>query len=303
MDVYSMYLWENREDVRLTAYITPKDPREPENSLRPAVIILPGGAYTSCTKHSGEGDGAALAFSSVGFQTFVLEYSVGTQARFPQPMIDYAATVKVIRDNAVEWNTDADRLSVLGFSAGGHLAGMIATAWHIMFNNEVVGLKPEHLKPVCAMLIYAVLDYKMQKEYSGSINSVSQMFINTFGTENPTEEQLIAFSPVRLVSEKTCPVFLAAAVDDSIVPSAQTIKMASALAEKKVPYELHMFENGDHMFATGLDREMPWRLDKKFAVSEWVLHAQKFLLRHVEPEVAAKDIRPIGKINHSKIRK
>ena len=297
MEIYSVYPWKGNDKVRLTAYIHQPGPREPKSAGRPAVIVMPGGAYCSVFKGSAEGDGAALAFSAEGYQTFVLEYTVGSEARFPAQILDYAASVKVIREHASEWNTDTERISVLGFSAGGHLAGMIATAWHLPRFAQAVGLEPINLKPLCAMLLYGVLDLSIQLEYNKRSGGGGSMFLNVFGTEEPTEDMMKAFSPAQLVTENTCPVFLAAARNDSMVPSVQTLKMALMLSNRKIPYELHLFENGDHLFATGQSHDIPWREDLKYTASAWLPLAKKFLLRHAAPETAEHEQRILSPIN------
>lgn len=105
---------------------------------RPAMIVLPGGGYGMCSER--EADPVALAYAKVGFQTFILNYTLKSVDRWPAPLNDYDRAVEYIRDHAEELGVDVTKISCVGFSAGGHLAAMAATS--------------AKNKPVAAVLCY-----------------------------------------------------------------------------------------------------------------------------------------------------
>ena len=112
-------------------------------------------------------------------------------------------------------------------------------------------------------------------------------FTHVFGNRRPPVEQLKEYSPISLVTENAPPFFLATARDDGLVPAVETLDMAMALNEMKIPYELHVFENGDHGFCLGNDHFEPWAQEKNMACAEWVPLAKTFLMHHINPATAA----------------
>lgn len=136
MKIETIRLWEDREDVELTTFLTMPDDFFPNPVKKPAVIVCPGGAYMSCPRHGNEGDPVAMAFAMDGYQSFVLEYSVASKAPtpekvlFPAQLLDFGKATLTIREHAEEWCVDVERISIIGFSAGAHLCGMLATTWN-----------------------------------------------------------------------------------------------------------------------------------------------------------------------------
>ena len=95
---------------------------------RPAIIICPGGAYAFCSAR--EADPPAIAFLNMGFQAFLLRYPVGKMAGEKRPLFALASAIKLVREYADEWQTDPNRIAVIGFSAGGHLAASLGVHWN-----------------------------------------------------------------------------------------------------------------------------------------------------------------------------
>lgn len=95
---------------------------------RPAMIICPGGAYAFCSAR--EADPPAIAFLNMGFQVFLLRYPVGKMAGEKRPLFALASAIKLVREYADEWQTDPNRIAVIGFSAGGHLAASLGVHWN-----------------------------------------------------------------------------------------------------------------------------------------------------------------------------
>ena len=131
-----------RQDVSLTAYLQDVEKEFRNITKRPAVLVIPGGGYQFCSDR--EADPVAFAYLKAGYNAFILRYSVGADHKWPEPLEDYEDAMKYIEIHAEEWNVLSDKIAVVGFSAGGHLAGAAATI-------------AKH-KPAAAILGYAVLN-------------------------------------------------------------------------------------------------------------------------------------------------
>ena len=141
-------IWLNRErNVTLTAYIQDAG-GEFQFPLRPAMLVLPGGAYAMCSDR--EADPVAMAYLKAGFQAFVLRYSTGDHKIWPNPLEDYEQAMELLKEKADQWYLDADRIAAVGFSAGGHLCACAAT---IAKNKPAAAILvyPAILKDVCDM--------------------------------------------------------------------------------------------------------------------------------------------------------
>lgn len=260
-------LYEEREDVTLTTYIL-QDSRELlAGKSRPAVLICPGGAYISCSDR--EAEPIALKFASMGYHAFVLRYSVydeGNAAAFPDmnqplavkeqcvhpmPMREIGQAFLMIREHAREWLVDCDRIAVCGFSAGAHNAAMYAANWHTDLISEYFGEEKERFRPAAAILGYTLSDYLFMKENAAKTSPLDAAFFamsNTafLGTPEPSDELLDAVSPARHVTDQMPPTYLWATSQDTLVPVQHTLRMAHALADQGIPFEVHIFEEGPH---------------------------------------------------------
>lgn len=202
----------NKErNVTLTAYLLEVNGEFSNIPKRPAILVLPGGGYHMCSDR--EADPVALAYLQAGFQAFVLKYSVGKDAVWPNPLQDYEQAMDLIRTKAEEWNLYADKIAVIGFSAGGHLAACAAT----IAKN----------KPDAAILGYAV-------------------------TEEKTARACLKSAPdvVSCVDGNTCPCFVFATRTDNVVPISNSIRFTNALSENGVMFESHVYAYGPHGFST-----------------------------------------------------
>lgn len=313
MYIETLKLWEDREDVELTTFVTMPDPFLKTLEKRPAVIVCPGGAYQSCPRHGNEGDPVAMAFAMEGYQSFVLEYSVQERApegktMFPAQLVDLARAMVMLREHTEEWSVDVSKISIIGFSAGAHLCGMMATSWHEPWLAARVGVSPDDLKPLTAMLIYGLLDYTVQEAFNKAHKSpMLPVDINStvFGCPEPDEAMCRANSPAQKITENTVPIFMAAAVNDGMVNAIQSVYMAEKLHKAGIPYELHMFEYGDHGFSLGRNLFEPFRQDKMHACAQWLPLAKTFLMHHIAPETTAYEQNPFaafenGDLNGSK---
>lgn len=292
-------LWEGRDDVALYTLLAEVDPMLPgPKEMLPAMIVCPGGAYMFCSMEQ-EGDAVAMNFASAGYQTFILQYTVGSScgehsARYPAQLLDFGKAILTIREHAEQWYVDVDRISIAGFSAGAHLCATLATRWHEPLLSEYFGVEPSCFKPMAAVLGYGLFDYAYQEEYTatqppnGMLLAGNQAF---FGTEKPDAKQLEEVSPCLHVSEHTPPMFMVHAANDSLVPAVHSVRMVQALMEHNIPYELHIFQNGEHGFATGAPMiGGAYRADKHKACGAWLDLAKVWLLHLAAPETQEHDI-------------
>lgn len=198
-------------NVTLTAYLQMVGGEFRNIRRRPAILILPGGGYRMCSQR--ESDPVAAPYLAAGYQAFILRYSVGEHAAWPDPLNDYEQAITLIRERAEEWGVDPDRIAVIGFSAGGHLACAAAVA--------AVN------RPNAAILGYALCGSDVKRYFPA------------------------APSMTELIDEKTCPCFLFATRNDNVVPVRNTVEFVTGLTEKGIPYECHIYSHGPHGFSVG----------------------------------------------------
>lgn len=262
----TIYLYEGRRDVSLTTYVLDDSGEMLNGKKRPAVLVCPGGAYLGCSDR--EGEPIAMAFAMMGYHAFVLRYStygwdefrlgldkmkVKPECVYPAPMREIGMAMKYIKEHEEEWLVDKERVAICGFSAGAHNCAMYATHWHMPVVTEFFGLDKEVFRPAACILGYCLSDYTYMEEYTlddaGAVELFHGANISYLGTKDVTKEQLEMVSPVRFVTDETPPTFLWATAADELVPVQHTIRMAHALADGNVPFEVHIFEEGSHGLA------------------------------------------------------
>lgn len=194
-----------------------------------AVIICPGGGYQRLALDR-EGAGIAERFNRLGFHCFVLHYRVAP-CRHPDPLNDVARAVRLVRAGADSWNVRLDRIAVLGFSAGGHLAASLGV--HYAELAEDVDLPGVSCRPDMLVLCYAVIH-----THFGS-------FLNLLGAGTPSP-LVESCKPHFKVDKSTVPAFIWHAADDREVPVSNALDFAAALSRHEVPFELHVFPRGGH---------------------------------------------------------
>ena len=259
-------LYPDRTDVTLTTYIQQDSPELLNGKRRPAVLICPGGAYLSCSDR--EAEPVALAFAAMGYHAFVLRYSTlfggstvwpdfskepdpRPESRYPNPVWEIGQSVLLLHDRAAEWQIDTDKIAVCGFSAGAHNAAMYGVYWHTPLLSAHFGRPAADFKPAAVVLGYTLSDYCFMKKNAAAANPMDVALFNAsnigyLGTKTPTDALLAEVSPALQVSAHTPPMFLWATSADALVPVQHTLRMARALADQNIPFELHIFENGPH---------------------------------------------------------
>jgi acetyl esterase/lipase len=213
------------------------------------VLVLPGGGYYITSDR--EAEPVAKVFYAAGMDAVVLRYSVTEEAVGYAPLIDAACAIKYIRDHADEWNIDKDRIVVCGFSAGGHLAASIGTLWKLGIVSESLGCENAYVRPNGMILGYPVIT-SGEKGHRGSILKLANA-----ETREPSEEELDRFSLEKQVDEGTCPAFVWHTAADAGVPVENALYMCEALAEHKIPFELHVFPYGEHGISLATEETAP----------------------------------------------
>ena len=202
---------------------------------RPAMIVFPGGGYQFTSDR--EAEPIASAYFAEGYNTFTVRYITGDKAKIANPLLDAAAAIAHVRTNAEKYCVDPDKIAVIGFSAGGHLAGFIATQWHCKFIADKLGIDNELCKPNAAVLCYPVVTQNVPT-HEGSFNYL-------MGFERNDELNHIANLDEN-VDERTCPCFIWHTATDDAVPVANSLAFARALTDNKIGCELHIFPMGRH---------------------------------------------------------
>ncbi len=208
-----------------------------QHQKRPCLLVLPGGGYGMCSER--EAEPIALHFLPEGFNVFVLTYSVAPH-RFPSQITEVAAAMELIYENAEKWNCDTKRIAIMGFAAGGHLAAHYSTMYDC---KEVREIFKDSKRPDASVLCYPVITSDFTTTHQGS-------FINLSGHETLTPEEAEYFSCEKQVKATTPPAFLWHTAEDNVVPVENSILYAKALAQYKIPFELHIYPYGGHGLST-----------------------------------------------------
>lgn len=222
---------ENKTGGKLTAYI-PSRNGELKSKSRPAMLVVPGGGYQCVSER--EGEPVALRFLSRGYCAFVLNYTVKTA--FPVPFLEACMAMAYIRGNAEKYGADRAHVGAIGFSAGGHLAGTLATLFDDDCVKKALGANSSLVRPDAVVLSYPVVTSDETCSHRGSIETVT-------GGDGALRRKL---SLENRVTEKSSPAFVWHTADDDCVPVENSFRMARAYREKGVPFELHIFRSGVH---------------------------------------------------------
>jgi acetyl esterase/lipase len=204
------------------------------------MIVCPGGGYARVSDR--EGAPVAEWLNSIGVMAFVLKYRIGPRYKHPAPLQDVSRAIRMVRSRAKEWNLDAEKIGVLGFSAGGHLASTLGTHFDSGKPNDADPIERVSSKPNVMVLIYPVITMR-DKTHAGSKK-------NLLG-DNPAPELVALLSNDEQVTKETPPTFLVHTVNDAGVPVENSLLFVAALRKASVPFEVHLYERGPHGFALG----------------------------------------------------
>ena len=236
-----MYTYTLSSGAKLVGYLRDETIEMPAFNTRPAMLILPGGGYAYCSAR--EADPVAMQFLQAGYNVFTLYYtcriSEEQSALHWQPLIDAAGAVLHIRRNAQALRIDPAKIAVCGFSAGGHLAASTAILWDAEPVQKALGIHAEEARPNAVVLGYPVVTSGVAT-HGGSMQNLcgeDAALRSTMSLEN----QIRAGLP---------PFFIWHTVEDPAVPVQNSLLMANALNEHKVPFELHLFAHDGHGTST-----------------------------------------------------
>ena len=209
-----------------------------------AVIICPGGGYGVLVIKR-EGYEVAREFNKIGVAAFVLKYRLPNNEIMKDksigPLQDAQQAIKIVRQRSAEWNLDPNKIGIMGFSAGGHLASTAATHFNRSFieNKEQINLRPDF-----QILVYPVIIMNDSLGHKGSSENLLGL--------NPGREKRDYFSNQLQVNAQTPPGFLIQGTDDHVVPVENSIQFFEALKTAKVSASIHLYPHGEHGFPEGL---------------------------------------------------
>ncbi|MCE5346542.1 MAG: alpha/beta hydrolase [Bacteroidales bacterium] len=219
----------------LTVYLPSKD-----KATGAAVIICPGGGYHVLVS-TREGSRVARAFNEQGVAAFVLKYRLPDDKIMTDksigPLQDAQQAIKTVRERSGEWKIDPEKIGIMGFSAGGHLAATAGTHFRspTIDNENGTSLRPDFM-----ILVYPVISFM---DGIGHVGSREFLLGKT-----PTDEKIKFFSNEYQVCKETPPAFITLAGDDTVVPITNSFIFYDTLKKNSVPAEMHVYSSGEHGF-------------------------------------------------------
>jgi acetyl esterase/lipase len=240
---------------------------DPDKATGAAVLILPGGGYQILTV-PGEGPIPARFFLSHHVAAFVLRYRHGPRYHYPTTLLDAQRAIRLIKTRASEYGIDPAKVGVLGGSAGGHLAAMLAT----LYDNKLLPAAPytpdaidaASARPAFSLLLYPVIDLTDDAvTHRGSRTNLTQ--------DNAALYEML--SPQKHVTRDTPPVFLVHGTNDRLVPVKNSLLYYEAAIRAGIPAEMHILDNGPHGFGMGANID-------DATVRDWPMMALRFMARH-----------------------
>lgn len=211
-----------------------------DNTKRPCVIICPGGGYAILAAGH-EGSDLANYFNSIGVNALVLKYRIPNAEnqidKSIAPLQDAQQAILLARTNADSWGIDENKIGIMGFSAGGHLASSLATHYNdIKIDNpSKISLRPDF-----QILIYPVISFGPEGHEGSRINLMGN------AKDDKTQKAIHYFSSEKQITKDTPPAFLVHSKDDDVVPVANATHYYDNLIAHKVPAEIYLYEKGGH---------------------------------------------------------
>jgi acetyl esterase/lipase len=211
-----------------------------DNTKRPCVIICPGGSYAILAAGH-EGSDLAKYFNSIGVNAIVLKYRIPNDAnqidKSIAPLQDAQQAILLARTNAGSWGIDENKIGIMGFSAGGHLASSLATHYS---DVKIENPRKISLRPDFQILIYPVISFGPEGHEGSRINLIGN------ANDEKTKKAIDYFSSEKQITKNSPPAFLVHSKDDDVVPVANAIHYYDNLIAHKVPAEIYLYEKGGH---------------------------------------------------------
>ena len=238
INLYEYFKIKKPEGARgvLTTYIRDLSSEIDLERKAPAMLVIPGGGYYMVSDR--EGEPVAMRYLALGFNAFVLDYSVAEDSalKYPYQIAEAAMAMAYLRINAENLNIDPEKIAAVGFSAGGHLCAMLGSFHNCPETGKV--FKPTVcVKPNAVVLGYPVISSDISFAHIGS-------FINLCGEEN--KELMKKVDVLNLIDENSAPAFIWSTFNDNVVPCQNAIEAALKYKEFGVPVSLHVFGKGEH---------------------------------------------------------
>lgn len=220
-----------------------------KNANGQAVLIFPGGGY-GILAYDWEGTDIAKYLNSKGIAAVVVKYRLPNSKSLTEqhnvPLQDAQRAIRLVRSNAMQWNIDAAKIGIIGFSAGGHLASTLGTHYNDTVYKPTDEIDKLSARPDFMALLYPVITFTDEVVmHKGSRN-------NLLGDLASSEALNTYFSNELQVTEDTPPTFLVHATDDKGVPVENSLLFYKALKDKGVPVEMHIYPTGGHGFSVAL---------------------------------------------------
>lgn len=228
-------------ETHLTTYILGDYLDEAPNDIRPLVLICPGGAYAMTSNR--EAEPVALQFNAMGYHAAILRYSCAP-AVFPTSLLEVAASVKYIREHAKAWRVSPDKILIMGFSAGGHLAASYGVFWDEKFVREAFSCTRELLQPNGLILCYPVISADESIAHVPSLQ-------NLLGEQYEAKKEEMSLE--KQVGEQVPETFLWHTFEDKTVPFWNSFRFAEALGRAGIPLEYHLYPTGEHGLSLAVD--------------------------------------------------
>lgn len=235
--------------VTLRAFLfSPPSGDEVPTSLehpRPALIICPGGGYEFLSER--EADPVAAAFMRHGFNAFILNYSIREHSAHPAPTVDAARAVRWVRRNAEELGIDPRQVTLMGFSAGGHVTAMLGTHF-----DDADVLEAER-REYASLAVRGLESNEGLLEHSSRPDAIVPCYavFNNDWTERPgIPGETMRQDTIGAVTDRTPPAFVWTTGEDETVPATQSLRFVNALSAAGVPFEYHHFTRGPHGLST-----------------------------------------------------
>jgi acetyl esterase/lipase len=202
----------------------------------PAIVVLPGGGYQGLAPH--EGEPVARWLNTLGVSSFVLKYRHAPRYRHPAPMLDAQRSIRTVRANSTEWRVDPNRVGILGFSAGGHLTATVSNLFDDGSPTSADPVERQSSRPDVSIPTYPVISFEAPYSHFGSRD-------NLLG-QGASLQMVHDMSMEHRVTPRTPPTFVFHTVDDNVVPVENALVYGMALRRAGVPFEMHLYERGDH---------------------------------------------------------
>ncbi len=235
-----IYLFDGNDEIYIDCYAVDDKRHAP----RDAMLVIPGGGYGYVCMDR-EGEKTALAYTARGINAFVLNYRAGSDDVYPMHLECAVRAMAWIRAHAEEYSVNPERIFAMGYSAGGHLCGTLATQHTLI--EEKLGLVKNTARPLGIVMCYPVVS-AFEPTHKDSFHSL---------LNKPYEE--LSYEEKRMhsvecnITKDTCPAFIWHTAEDNAVPVHNSLRLAMAYADAGVGFALHVYPYGPHAICLGKD--------------------------------------------------